>query len=168
MKKYPAFIIDRSRRSAASRFTDDFIVCTDKEVGFIARVFKLPKSRREEFAQMLSDSPDKYFTRVIGDAVVVLEIVRFLHEPVAHYNRVPPLAKKALKAYLYGEQKEIEGDGTAYDKQISAVEDVVRMAESQRAHLIDLNGEGATDLFTNSLRGAAESLRLLKKIIKAE
>ena len=49
MRKYPAFIIDRSRRLEASRFSDDFVVCPDKEVGFIARVFKLPKSRREEF-----------------------------------------------------------------------------------------------------------------------
>lgn len=45
MRKYPAFIIDRSRRSEASRFTDDFIVCTDKEAGFIARGYILPKSR---------------------------------------------------------------------------------------------------------------------------
>lgn len=44
MKNYPAYIIDRSRRSDASHFTDDFIVCTDKEVGFIARVIKQPKS----------------------------------------------------------------------------------------------------------------------------
>lgn len=45
-REYPAFIIDRSRRSEASRFSDDFVVCPDKEVGFIARVYKLPKSRR--------------------------------------------------------------------------------------------------------------------------
>ena len=31
-KNYPAFIIDRSRRSPAARFTDDFVVCTDAEM----------------------------------------------------------------------------------------------------------------------------------------
>ncbi len=73
MKNYPAFIIDRSRRSTASRFSDDFVVCTDKEVGFIARVYKLPKSRREEFDRMLDTMPEterraKYITAVIGKA----------------------------------------------------------------------------------------------------
>lgn len=163
MKEYPAFIIDRSRRPAASRFTDDFVVCTDKEVGFIARVYKLPKSRREEFARAWLSNPDKYLAKVVGDAVVVLEVVRFLHEPVAHVNRVPPLMKKALKAYMYGEKAEIDEDGTSFDKQISAVEDVIRMAQSQREHLVDVNGEGATRLFVDSLTATADSLRLLKK-----
>lgn len=168
MKDYPAFIIDRSRRSAASRFADDFIVCTDKEVGFIARVFKLPKSRRPDLAQMLIADPDKYLVKAVGEVVVVLEIVRFLNAPVAHYNRVPPLMKKALKAYLYGERQEIEGDGTDIHKQIAAVEDVVRMVEAQHDHLVDINGEPATRVFAEALRGAVESLRLMKKIIKAE
>lgn len=168
MKDYPAFIIDRSRRSAASRFSDDFLVCTDKEVGFIARVYKLPKSRRAEFARAWLEAPDKFLTKTVGEAVVVLEIARFLHEPVAHYNRVQPLMKKAMKAYLYGERREVEGEGTAYDKQIAAVEDVIRMAESQRALLINLNGEPATKLFIDSLTAAADSLRLLKRIIKSE
>lgn len=42
MKEYPAFIIDRSRRSESSRFSDDFIVCTDREVGFIAEYTNFP------------------------------------------------------------------------------------------------------------------------------
>ena len=167
MKDYPAFIIDRSRRSAASRFADDFVVCTDKEAGFIARVYKLPKSRRAEFARAL-EAPDKFLTKTIGEAVVVLEVVRFLHEPVAHFNRVQPLMKKAMKAYLYGERQEIEGDGSAYDKQIAAVEDVIRMAESQRDRLVDMNGGPATKLFIDSLNAAADSLRLLKRIIRNE
>lgn len=168
MRDYPAFIIDRSRRSAASRFADDFVVCTDKEAGFIARVYKLPKSRRAEFVRAWLEAPDKFLTKTIGEAVVVLEIMRFLHEPVAHFNRVPPLMKKAMKAYLYGERQEVESEGTSYDKQIAAIEDVIRMAESQRSHLIDINGEPATMLFVDSLTAAADSLRLLKRIVKAE
>ena len=168
MKEYPAFIIDRSRRSKASQYTDDFIVCTDNEVGFIARVFRIPKSRRVEFSQTWLASPEKFIVKVIGEAVVVLEIVKFLHEPVVHFNRVQPLMKKALKAYLHGEQKAVEGDGSVFDLQISAVEDVLRMIESQYDRLVDINGESATRLFVNSITSAAESLRLLKKIIKAE
>lgn len=168
MNDYPAFIIDRSKRSKASRYSDDFVVCTDKEVGFIARVYKVPKSRREELISVWRLNPDRYLVRVVGETIVVLEIVNFLHSPVAHINRVAPLMKKALKAYLYGERKEIEGDGTTFDLQISAVEDMVRIVESQYDRLVDINGEGATRLLKDSLIGAAESLRLMKKIIKPE
>ena len=83
MKDYPAFIIDRSRRSEASRFTDDFVVCPDREVGFIARVFTLPKSRRAEFENSLSALDEsaiekKYCFSVVGDNICVLEVVRML------------------------------------------------------------------------------------------
>lgn len=166
MKKYPAFIIDRSRRSEASRYTDDFVVCTDRECGFISRIYKLPKSRREEFASQWLSSPDKFLAKTIGEAIVILEIVHFLNEPVAHYNRVPPLMKKALKAYLYGEAQAVAGDGSDLDKQIGAIEDVIRMAESQHDRLLDINGSAATNAFINTLRGSLESLMLLKKIFK--
>lgn len=91
-KDYPAFIIDRSRRSEASRFTDDFVVCTDKEVGFIARVYTVPKSRRAEVAARM-DAPEgknRYMAAVAGETVVVLEIVRMLYEPGRAYQ--PPAA----------------------------------------------------------------------------
>lgn len=108
-REYPAFIIDRSRRSEASRFSDDFVVCPDKEVGFIARVYKLPKSRRGEFKKSMeglteSEIDNRYIFAVVGEAFCVLEVVRMLYEPVAHINRLRPLMKKALKAYLHGEE----------------------------------------------------------------
>lgn len=165
MKDYPAFIIDRSRRSAASRFSDDFIVCTDKEVGFIARAYKVPKSRREEFVRVWLADEERYLPKVIGDSVIVVEIVSFLHEPVAHRSRIKPLLKKAMKAYLYGEVEVVSGGGTPYDLQEQAIRDVVRLAESQRERLVDMNGEGATALFIQQLRDAAESVSLLKKIV---
>lgn len=168
MKDYPAFIIDRSRRSEASRHSDDFVVCTDKEVGFIARIYKVAKSRRAEFARGWLSDPDKFLVKTIGETIVVMEIVRFLYEPVAHVNRVPPLMKKAMKAYLYGEAQAVSADGNDIDRQISAVDDVVRMTEAQYQHLCDINGEGATKVFTDALRGASDNLKLLKRIIKSE
>lgn len=167
-KDYPAFIIDRSRRSSASRFSDDFIVCTDKEVGFIARVYKVAKSRKGEVAAKMDaePSPDKYLTATVGDSLVVLEVVRMLYEPVAHVNRVQPLMKKAMKAYLHGEEDFVKRGSLPYDEQIAAVEDVIRMAEAQRSRLEDMNGIAATDRFVNALRDARESVFLLQKITK--
>lgn len=169
MKEYPAFIIDRARQSDASRFSDDFVVCTDHEVGFIARVYKLPKSRREEFvraAEQLSEAERKnhYLARIIDDTIIVLEVVRMLHEPVAHINRLPPLMKKALKAYLYGEVRAVRRESAPYDEQLAALDDVLRMAESQHARLLDMNGAAATDRFISALRSARGSVELLKQM----
>lgn len=173
MRDYPAFIIDRSRRSAASRFTDDFIVCPDKEVGFIARVYTVRQSRRAEFEQMLGalsaqERDNKYYVVSIGTAIAVLEVVRMLYEPVAHINRLRPLMKKAMKAYLYGEVKEVAGEGAPYDLQIGAVKDVLRTMQAQYDSMVDANGKEATDRLIKAMRGAAESLEWLKKITRTE
>lgn len=163
-REYPAFIIDRSRQSAASRTTDDFVVCTDREVGFIARVYRVPKSRREEFLEEWAADESRYAIRTIGDVVVVLEVVQMLHEPVAHYNRLPPLMRKALKSYIYGEAKAVLRDGQPYDNQLAALDDVLRMCEAQRGRMIDLNGEEATERFIDAVKAARGSVELLKKM----
>lgn len=171
MKNYPAFIIDRSRRSEASRFTDDFVVCTDKEMGFIARVYTLPRSRWSEFREVYDALDEqtqerRYMFASIrnGEAHIVLEVERMLYEPIANWARLKPLLKKAMKAYLYGEIKEVKGDGRIIDAQISAVTDLLRTLESQRERMIDANGETATDNYINATRGAIDSLKLLKHI----
>lgn len=171
MREYPAFIIDRSRRSEASRFSDDFVVCTDKEVGFIARVFKLPKSRREEFEFGLRNLTEeaidnRYVFAVVGDVFVVLEVVKMLYEPVAHINRLRPLMKKAMKAYLHGEECAVLREGIAYDDQIAAIDEVIRLADSQKSRLEDMNGEAGARAFIEALKAGRDSVLLLQKIVK--
>lgn len=173
MKEYPAFIIDRSRRSESSRFSDDFIVCTDREVGFIARVYKLTKSRRAEFEQSIaclseSQIDNRYYFAIIGNVLCVLEVVRMLHEPVAHINRLRPLMKKAFKAYIHGEESAVRRDGQPYDDQIAALDDILRMAKSQRSRMVDMNGEAATERFTSAIQSARDSVALLQKITQHE
>lgn len=172
-REYPAFIIDRSRRSEASRFSDDFVVCPDKEVGFIARIYKLPKSRRGEFEKSLegfaeSEIGNRYIFAVVGEAICVLEVVKMLYEPVAHINRLRPLMKKALKAYLHGEESAIKRDGLPFDEQIAAIDDVIRISESQRDRLEDMNGKAGSDRFINALKSARDSVELIQKITKHE
>lgn len=172
MRDYPAFIIDRSRRSEASRFSDDFVVCTDKELGFIARVYTLPKSRVAEYnARLLAldevERGRRFYAVSIrgGEARCVLEIVQMLHDPIGNWSRLPSLMKKAMKAYLYGEAKEVTGEGRDIDRQIAAISDLLRTMESQRARMIDASGESATNAYVEATRGAIESLGLLKMIL---
>lgn len=171
MRDYPAFIIDRSRRSEASRFSDDFVVCTDAELGFIARVYKLPRSRVSEYLEQMQhlneiERDHRFYAVTIkgGEARVVMEVVRMLHEPIANWSRLPSLFKKAMKAYLYGEVKEVAGNGSPIDLQIGAITDLLRTMESQRAAMEDANGKAATEQYINATRGAIDSLKLLKQI----
>ncbi len=156
-----------------TRFTDDFIVCPDREVGFIARVYSLSKSRREEFDRMLDAMPEyerhnRYLFASIGYAVIVLEVLHMFYQPVAHINRLQPLMRKALRAYICGESAAVNGDGTPYDEQIAAVDELVRTMESQYDRLVDMNGKEVADRRLAATGPAANSLRLLKKIIKSE
>ena len=76
--------------------------------------------------------------------------------------------KKALKAYLHGEESAVLREGQSYDDQIAALDDILRMVSSQRSRMVDMNGEDATDRFTNAVRSARESVALLQKITKHE
>ena len=150
-KNYPAFIIDRSRRSPAARFTDDFVVCTDKEVGFIARGYLLPKSRRDAHIAALQAEGKTFITKTFEDSTtVVLEVVEYFHTPLTHPNRVPPLLKKALRAYIFGEMEAVGGGRGGYDEQIAAIDDVLRTALSQRERMVDAQGEAGAERFKKS------------------
>lgn len=162
-KNYPAFIIDRSRRSPAARFTDDFVVCTDKEVGFIARGYLLPKSRRDAHIAALQADGKTFITKTFEDSTtVVLEVVEYFHTPLTHPNRVPPLLKKALRAFAVG------GGRGGYDEQIAAIDDVLRTALSQRERMVDAQGEAGAERFINALCAARGTVALMQKITKSE
>lgn len=127
----------------------------------------------DEFRGMIEAMPDqerdnRYYVVTVHDSMVVLEVVEMLYPPVAHINRLRPLMKKAMKAYLYGEVAAIRGDSTPYDEQIAAVEELVRAMESQYDHMVDVGGKRATDRRLAATRTAIGSLKLLKKIVKNE
>ena len=66
---------------------------------------------------------NRYLFASIGYAVIVLEVLHMFYQPVAHINRLQPLMRKALRAYICGESAAVNGDGTPYDEQIAAVDE---------------------------------------------
>lgn len=60
----------------------------------------------------------------------------------------------------------VRREGKPYDEQIAALNDVIRISESQRARLEDMNGKPVADRFINALKSARESVELLQKITK--
>ena len=106
---------------------------------------------------------NRYLFASIGYAVIVLEVLHMFYQPVAHINRLQPLMRKALRAYICGESAAVNGDGTPYDEQIAAVDELVRTMESQYDRLVDMNGKEVADRRLAATRAAANSLRLLKR-----
>ena len=168
-RNYPGFIIDRSRRSPAARFSDDFIVCTDRECGFIARAYILPKSRLDTHITALQNAKTIFITKTFSNATtVVVEIVEYLHPPMASSNRVPQLLTKALKTNLYGEVDAVRSERGSYAEQIAAIDDVLRLAVSQKERMIDAQGEAGTERFINALKATRETVILMQKIKNQE
>lgn len=171
-REFPAFMIDRSRRAPNTRVGDDYVVCVDDSVGFVAKIYKL---NRTQFAQhnsnvnaMGEDAAEcRYCTSNLGDVVLVLEVVKLLHPPLTEKAKLKSLMKKALKAYMFGEVAATQGDGSAIDKQIGVVEEMERLSRSQYDSLVLNNGVEAADEIISQLHAAWESLGLLKKIMNA-
>lgn len=166
-KNYPSFIIDRSKRSDQSNHTDDFIVCVDKEVGFIARAYKLNRTQFEAYNKhidtMSQDDVDcTYAVKNFGDIAAVIEVIELLHPPLVNKPRIKSLLKKAARAYLIGEGSSI--GVSDIDKQIKAVNDVEQLLTPQRDTLAELNGAAAADGILNGLTEAVKSLGMLKML----
>lgn len=169
-REFPAFIIDRSHRAPNTRVADDYVVCVDDSVGFVAKVYRL---NRTQFAQhnsnvnaMGEDAAEcRYRISNLGDVVVVLEVVKLLHPPLIEKNKIKSLLKKALNAYMFGEVEATQSAGSAIDKQIGVVAEMERLSRSQYDHLVLNKGKEAADEMISQLHAAGESLALFKKII---
>ncbi len=87
---------------------------------------------------------------------------------MASSNRVPQLLKKALKTYLYGEVDAVRSERGSYAEQIAAIDDVLRLAVSQKERMIDAQGEAGTERFINALKATRETVILMQKIKNQE
>lgn len=173
-KKYPAFVIDRCRQ-IIDGIAYDFVVCTDKTVGFIARAYSV--NREQAFAVddyirslKVEDVDLRFVVAKFERFSVVLEIVDFLQSPALDAQeraRIRSLLKKAARKYLIYVSKDESpkmSEGTSLGNQIKAVSDVVATAESQYTNIAKHMGENAAQLYIDSLRAAVRSLEALKII----
>lgn len=173
-KKYPAFVIDRCRQ-IIDGIAYDFVVCTDKTVGFIARAYSV--NREQAFAVddyirslKVEDVDLRFVVAKFERISVVLEIVDFLQSPALDAQeraRIRSLLKKAARKYLIYVSKDespIIGEGASIGNQIKAVSDVLATAESQFESMVRHMGENAAQLYIDSLRAAVRSLEALKII----
>ena len=175
-KNYPAFIIDRCRQ-IIDGIAYDFVVCTDKTVGFVARAYAVNREQAyavDEYIRTLKveDVDLRFVVAKFERVTVVLEIVEFLQSPALDSQeraRVRSLLKKAARKYMtYVSKNEapIDSEGASIGNQIKAVSDVVATAESQYDRLVQQMGDERAKLYIDSLRAALRSLEVLQTLQK--
>ena len=106
-KNYPAFIIDRCRQIIDGT-AYDFVVCTNKTVGFVARAYAVSREQAyavDDYIRSLKveDVDLRFAVARFERVTVVLEIVEFLQSPALDAQeraRVRSLLKKAARKYM--------------------------------------------------------------------
>lgn len=174
-KNHPAFIIDRCRKQSDDGMTYDYIACTDKTVGFVARAYAVRRAAAEQINAYIDSFPRetvevRFIVANYERISVVLEIVEFLQSPALDQQergRIRSLLKKAARKYMsYISKNESPhtAEGLSISNQIKAIEDVLATAESQRDKMSSFLGKDNADYYIECIRAAIGSLRTLKQL----
>ena len=109
-RNYPLFIIDRSQ---SDNYPFDYVVCLDKEVGFVCSV--IAATDDNTFQALVSDlvpadeNAFKYFTMRLKRGGILLFIEDFLQDietvSAEQKARIQVLMKKAAKKYQFSSSK---------------------------------------------------------------
>ena len=175
-KNYPAFVIDRCRQQIDGT-AYDFVVCTDKAVGFVARAYWVRRAGAETVNAYISgfsseEAEIRFCVTNFERVSVVLEIVEFLQAPALgpqERGRIRSLLKKAARKYMvYVSKNEspVLQERVSIGNQIKAVADIVETVESQRDNIVAHMGEEAAGLYIDNLRAAVRSLEALQTLQK--
>ncbi len=177
-KNYPAFIIDRCRKLENDGMTYDYVACTDKTVGFIARAYSVRRAAAEQINAYIHSFPPevaevRFIVANYERISVVLEIIEFMQNPaldMQERGRIKSLLKKAARKYMaYIGKTEVPdvSAGHSISNQIKAIEDVIATAESQREKMEAYMGAENTDFYIECLKASLKSLSTLKRLQEA-
>lgn len=147
-RNYPLFLIDRSK---AENYPFDYIICPDRNVGFIARVVHFTTDEMYaafiEKKKMVENA--NYFHSTIklkrGGLLLVAEDFLYSFDLTPeNLNRVQVLLKKSLKKYLYTEIIKTPAKNLGIDNQIKQQELTIERARQNYDSLVQrANGDKA-------------------------
>lgn len=139
-RNHPLFFIDRSKHEA---YPFDYVICTDREIGFVARVVYLPKNELyNDFIEMAGNIQlaDKFYvTRRFSKGGVFLiceDFFYYFEISQANITRLKSLLNKALKKYLNAEKERTPHDGLGIDEQIKQQQLTVERAKQNYNDLL--------------------------------
>lgn len=174
-KNYPSILIDRNRKSRAEKHKFDYIVCLDRECGFIARAVFFNKDALDRFKTQMNEIPNAdilneiYFFRN-GQAGIVLVIEDFLYDTEINQftrARIKSLLEKCMKKYLFAELSSTpSGKVVSLESQIQVLEDVEKDLKAGYDKMVaHMGSEKLADYYIGNVRAAIETISMFKKIV---
>jgi len=167
-REYPLFIIDRSK---SETYPNDYIVCLDREVGFVAQVLHLPNDNLySQFVDKFYNIENKEIAGVhkpLKKGGLILQVLDFLYYFEVKNetkNRIQVLLKKAFKKYMHAEVERTPFDDLSIENQIKQQQLSVEHAKSNYEGLLRrTNGDKKHADYTIALAEATlESLKTLR------
>jgi len=167
-REYPLILIDRSKSES---YPNDFVMCFDSKVGFVAKIFFLPKN--DSFRLLVEKMQQVENCDIAGVCYplkkggVVMQIVDFLHYfelTKETRGRIQSLLKRAMKKYLYAEMgRNPNRKDLDIDNQIAQQELSIERAIQNRSDLVARAG-GNEEIADYQIDLARETLNSLKRL----
>lgn len=164
-RKFPLFLIDRSKHYS---YPFDFIVCTDKNVGFVARVISISDDLNfVDFVSKLNDD-QKFISVKLRNGGIIIVVETFLYDFVITKEtdqRIQTLLKKGLKKFLHAEVDKIPG-ALSIDDQIKQQQLTIEQAKANYEKLVERcqGNKNISDYQIQLAEAILDSLKILKDL----
>ena len=165
-REYPLFIIDRSKPAA---YPSDFIVCLDRELGFVAKPVLLPTDElfNEFLKRSASIESSEYFsvkTKMKKGGIVLLAVdfLYFFEMTEKNKSRIEVLLKKAFKKYLHAEFDRTPSDDLNIDNQIKQQRLTIERAKANYNELVLRSSKENADYSIALAEATLETLESFK------
>lgn len=174
-KNYPSILIDRNRKSRSEKHKVDYIVCLDRECGFVARAVLFNKDALDQFKVKMHEIPDADVLNEIylfrnGQAGIVLVIEDFLYDTeINQYTggKIKSLLAKCMKKYLFAESSGTsKGKDISLESQIQVLEDVEKDLKAGYDKMVaHMGSQQIADYYIANVHAAIETITMFKKIV---
>jgi hypothetical protein len=166
MRNYPLIIIDRSR---LANYPNDYIVCLDEKVGFVAKVTYFQTTEQWYlFVQTVekTKNTNPLYIHPLKTGGIILSIENWLHQfeqNTTNINRAKTLLKKCFKKYTHAEIDRTPHSDFSIENQIKQQELTVQRAKANYEEFIKRSSKKEADY---NIALAEEILQTLKNYKK--
>lgn len=173
-KEYPLFIIDRNRRSRDANHQFDYLVCLDREVGFVAKVVLFKREAYEAYLKSISSSEDIQVGQcsmwlkggVAGLVIVIVDYMQYFDWNAQTQARISSLLKKGLKKYLHAEVLTVTSSKEfSIDNQVKVLEDISKDLKAGYEKMVNHMGEDNAKFYIGCVEKSIESIKMLGKLV---
>jgi hypothetical protein len=162
-RNYPLFIIDRTM---TDNYPNEYVVCLDKEVGFIAKAFAVNDNNA---FNLIEDSFDIFKFRG-QNSNIVLKIEDYLYDcnlTNEQKQRVKTLLKKGFKKLMHIIENIFDTeDDLSIKNQIALLRETQQHNKNNYLKMVEKNGKETTDYAFNLLDATIQTLEEQQEIQK--